>query len=201
MDDRAIPAPNVEWRQKVLGLDEDHHPKVRTMAIAVEWFCRASIRNNRERGHQLYLAGNVGCGKTHLSERARDWIAANQISAYAKGWLHGESIHLPCFFAWERLVAMDQDDYDAVIDRNMEPSRVVILDDVGAEIDRYKSEEPLMRLKQVLDVCKHKWLLITSNIQRRDWEAQFKPRVADRLADCRYVDASDVPSYRGKNKK
>lgn len=199
-DDRTIPAPDASWRRGVLRLDESHHPKVEMLGKVVEWFCRACLRNNREKGHWLVIAGGPGCGKTHCAEIAAAYIGERQIDAYRRGWLQNSSVYAPAFIRWETVADMDDGDFAAILDRLIMPARAVILDDVGAETDRFKSGVPLVRFKAVLDACSHKWLLITTNIPKRNWQKTFETRTADRLMSARFLGLFEVPSYRGKQR-
>lgn len=195
-----IPPPDTAWRAAVMKLDETHHPKVEMLAKCGEWFCRASQRNNRSKGHWLVLAGSPGCGKTHVAEKVRGYITQRQIDAYSRGWLSGE-LHAPAFLRWDRVCKMDDDDFDAVVDRVVKPARVVILDDVGAEIDQFKNGAPIVRLKAILDDCERKWLLMTTNISKPDWAETFGARITDRLKEARYLGLFEVPSYRGTRRE
>src|SRR5690349_4334470 len=53
-----------QFRQALLRLDEDHHPRVKEMAMAAEWFVRAMSVQNKTRGTRIAFSGSPGCGKT-----------------------------------------------------------------------------------------------------------------------------------------
>lgn len=202
--DRALPAPDSEWRRQVLALDETYHPKVRQLAVNMEWWIRACIRNNRDNGYWFVVAGPEGVGKTHCARRAHQYILERQIDAYHRGWLTDSSLHSPALLRWDLVADGDDADFRYTMDNEVAPARAVIIDDVGAETDRYRSAVPMARLKAVLDMADdcNKWLLVTTNIARPDWPERFGIRVAGRLGSegakqrTRYLTLFGVPSYR-----
>lgn len=185
------------WRAFHLGLDSGQHPKVEKLARTAEWFAKAYLEDDRANGDSLCLAGNTGCGKTHAARRIHAYVHARQISAWASGKF-GPVNHLgaPAFLRWEKVAEVTDSEWDEIIAGEVRPSRLVILDDIGADTDRFKSGVPARRLKEVLDAAEGKWLLVTTNIQRTNWKAHFGQRVADRLSRCRYLGLFEVPSYR-----
>jgi DNA replication protein DnaC len=195
-DDAAIPASDPTWRQRVLGLDHAFHPSVDRLAKTIEWFCRACLRNNRSKGHQLVLAGGAGVGKTHCARIAATYIGERQIDAYSRGWLNGTSLYSPAFVRWNEIADAKDHDWDAILTQLIIPARVVIIDDVGAETDQFRSGVPNNRLKTVLDDAERKWLLVTTNVPKARWEAEFGVRNADRLLPAHYLSLFSTPSYR-----
>lgn len=75
---------------------------------------------------------------------------------------------------------------------------IVLLDDVGSESDKFKSQSNVSRLRRVLATCEHKWTMVNANFQRELWPSKFDVRVADRLGSMAYLDLTGVPSYRTK---
>jgi len=145
----------------------------------------------------MVVAGQTGCGKTHVARRIHEFVGLRLVDAYHSGWLPDTKLDSPAFLRWDRVAEMDDDDWDATVDRWVMPTHLVVVDDVGAETDRYKSGVPKSRLKQLLDICEHKWMFLTTNIGREEWEPTFGQRTADRLKEAKYLSMFDVPSYRG----
>lgn len=190
---------NDRWRAFHLGMDEGHHPKARSLALNAEWFAKAYLENDRTNGDSLCIAGNTGCGKTHAARRIWQYVHARQIAAWAAGKFGPvDHIGAPAFMRWDKVAEVTDAEWVEIIASEVKPSRLVILDDIGADTDRFKSGVPARRLKEVLDAAEGKWLLVTTNIARPDFKNHFGQRVADRLTRCRYLGLFEVPSYRAK---
>lgn len=159
---------------------------------------RSCLRDARERGHWLVIIGNTGVGKTHVAERVAQYVGARQIDAWARGWWIGNHIGAPAFLRWDRVADMGEDEWRAIMEREIAGARLVVLDDVGAETDRYRSGLPTARFKAVLDHAEHKWLLVTTNVPANQWKARWGDRTADRMSQARVLDLTQVPSYRQK---
>lgn len=189
--------PCPQWRARYIGLDRGH-PTVERLALAAEWLAKSYLENDTTHGDALMIAGNTGCGKTHAAKKVLAYVSARQISAWAAGKL-GAVDHLgaPAFIRWDKAAELGDHEWKDLIDGDVKPARLVILDDIGSDTDRFKSGVPARRLKEVLDVSERKWLLVTTNIKRSDLKDQFGQRVADRLTRCRYLEMFEAPSYRG----
>lgn len=73
---------------------------------------------------------------------------------------------------------------------------LMFLEDIGPEVDRFKTGEPTERLREVLNSLKNKWLVTTTNVPISEWERRWDGRVMDRLLrNSVIVDISGVPSY------
>ena len=79
-------------------------------------------------------------------------------------------------------------------------AEIVMIDDVGSEVDKYKSGEPTSRLRQILSLCDDKFLLLTTNLTKTAFFERYDARVADRLQAAHWCDMTGVPSYRSKTK-
>lgn len=171
------------------------------MAKRMTGFATCCVRDDRRHGTWLVLAGNTGCGKTHASSAFRSWYNAVKIEAWSRGWFgRCATVQPVCWIDWPscgspRRANLERFD-DVLADAN--GSRVVVVDDIGAETDSFKSGEPAMRLTELLNVCESKWLLITTNIEPKLWDSKFDQRVADRLHKAKLMEMFDVPSYRMK---
>jgi hypothetical protein len=103
-----------------------------------------------------------------------------------------------CKFAtWSTVAELEKYGFDDWMDEAKE-SAWIVLNDVGSEVDRYKSGEPAERLRRVVDLARTKWMLISSNVPKSKWHQAFDARVADRLAGFKALDLSGVPSRRVK---
>lgn len=185
---------------KVFSL-ETHHPKVEILSKKMVGFAQCCIRNDRQYGTWFVLAGQTGCGKTHCAEKLRAWYNAVKIEAWHRGWFGGQANVSPaCWVDWPSCGSprrANLDRFDELL-ADVMGARLVILDDIGAECDSFKSGEPAMRLTELLNACRDKWLLVTTNIEPEKWDEHFDQRVADRLHQARFMVMFDVPSYRMK---
>ncbi len=187
---------NPEWRQKIIKLDETHHPKVVTLAKWIEWFIRRAALNKREKGIQIVIAGSPGTGKSHAGKRIVSFIQSHSIDLYRER--HWPNPPKAIWIDWARVSERDNEASFEDVRYEICSAEVVVLDDVGSESDRFKSQQATSRLRRVLEVCEHKWLLVNSNYQKSDWVTRFDARVADRLQAMHYLDMTGVPSYRNK---
>jgi DNA replication protein DnaC len=73
---------------------------------------------------------------------------------------------------------------------------LMFLEDIGPEVDRFKTGEPTERLRELFNVMKNKWMVVTTNVPVADWEKRWDGRIMDRmLRNSVIVDMSGVPSY------
>lgn len=185
------------WRERVFRLDTSHHPAIDRMAEAAERFCRRYGVNDRESGTTwLVLSGNTGCGKTHIARKVWRVITDYAVDiSLMPGWGIGGQ---PVMLDWADVAAEDSErGFDAFSDL-VKASQVVILDDVGSEVDRFKNGQHAERLRRILSLCERKWLLLTTNLTRASLAKTYDGRVADRMERARWVELHDVPSYRHK---
>jgi len=75
---------------------------------------------------------------------------------------------------------------------------LLVLDDLGAETDRYRSGVPTARLQRVLELMEHRWLLITTNVPKDKWRERWDQRICSRLEASAYISLFHVPDYRPK---
>lgn len=189
---------NLDFRNRLYGLTY-HHPDVNKLAEYGEWFFRRAAHNNRTEGTHLVLSGKTGCGKSHVAHRTFDQIQVWGVDmSLTAGWAG----HFPfsTFVDWSELAEADDNDQfeDALYEVNK--SDIIILDDVGAESDRFKNGINSSRLRRMLSKCEHKWLLVTTNLTKPQFDLTYDVRVADRLTSAHWVDLQRIPSYRPKLK-
>ena len=63
------------------------------------------------------------------------------------------------------------------------------IDDVGSEVDQFRSGRPTENLREMLEVRHHRrgFTIITTNIPPGEWATRWDSRVADRLIRKSYV--------------
>lgn len=73
---------------------------------------------------------------------------------------------------------------------------LLLLDDIGAESDKYKTGEATDALCQLLSSRAGKWTMVTTNIDPTEWGDRFDVRVTDRLQrDAEIVRMTATGSY------
>lgn len=182
---------------RILGLDESHHPKVASMALSAEKFAKSCLLDIRDSGTKFVLAGLTGCGKTHTVERILAYIRNYQVEAWSRGWWKGSHIPSPIMVRWVDAIRLNDDQWNEVV-HEATVARLIAIDDLGAENDRYRNDEATVRLHQIWEACSRpwKWLLVTTNVPVAQWKTRWDQRIADRLMACARIDLNSVPSYR-----
>lgn len=181
-------------REKVLGLNEDHHPKVKQLAISCDIFLISCLTDNRACGTWFIVEGNTGCGKSHCAKRIRTFYNGSKIEF----WTGGRG-HIPnaLWGYWPEVVGWKDEDFDDFVSEAC-GAKLVILDDIGAEEEKYRSGAPAARLARVLERCDGKWLFATTNVPADKWKDRWDQRASDRLLAGNRLSLFEVPSYRGK---
>lgn len=175
---------------------ECHHPKVQEMADAVTALCGCWLSHTNP--HLLIVAGNSGCGKTLISRRALTFFSRSDKLAYDSGKWPGSKFPVTEFVHWPSLcIEIEEGVKESMAVRDVENADCVILDDIGAETDRYKSGFSTGLLARVLDGLKNKWGIITTNVHPSKWRERWDKRVEDRLLrhNSQIISMFDCPSF------
>lgn len=158
------------------------------------------VRNLRDRGTWLVVSGQTGTAKSHVARKVARWWDTQKITAWDQGWLPWSDLPAAEFVLWPLACTADNREW---IDWlwQIRAARVVVIDDLGAESDRFRSGVPQERLLEVLNTCEGKWTMITTNVHPDHWAKRFDQRIADRLSAGAHVGLWEVPSYRNKLRK
>lgn len=184
-----------EFRARWIGLDEDHHPKVKTLARWTEGWIKAACTNKKSaKTRWLVFSGSCGAGKTHALKRARSYIRAHGGALWPKFYQAPPNMR---WVTWSKAVQLEKYGWDE-FEEEVRQARMVFVDDIGSEVDKYKSGEPAERLRLFLDLCESKWLLGTTNVSRTSFSRVFDARAQSRLERAAVLDLSGVPDYRPK---
>ena len=189
------------WRASNLGLDETWHPKIQILGESCERFVRSCLRDYRERGTWYVVAGNTGCGKSHVADRIRRYYDTRRISAWALGWI-GAATNIPgaAWVHWPTACEL-RDDAFAEWFEEASGARLDIIDDFGAESERFKNganDSRLLRLLEICDPRRGRWLFATTNVPPSEWATRYDQRIADRLRGANRLTLFEVPSFRVK---
>lgn len=197
----SIPKPGTgstekEWN----GLDLAYHPKVEAAIKAiVAWYNRGS--------GALVLAGNPGCGKTHLAKVVLEKYGGPRFYLdWSKETV--ETVQNAVFYAEPEMFAAIRQSYgdgkqsEAEIIRICQRSSLFILDDLGVAHIRDESlgwaQDIYWRL---FDARVEKFTLVTTNLTISEWGARIGRRAFSRLmqalgSEAAIVNLFDVPDYR-----
>ena len=185
-----------QFRADVIGLNEVD-AVVKRMSIWTEAWIKAAAINKREEGtsKRLALAGVPGCGKSHALRAAHRFLDGYASELFwERLWGHS-ALPEACFGVWSRLMERSADGFDDWMS-DAKRASWVFLDDVGADVDKFKSGEPNERLRRVLELSERRWMMITTNIEPSDWPKKFDLRVSDRLSAFRAPDLAGAKSWR-----
>jgi DNA replication protein DnaC len=157
---------------------DENVPGAKRLAMFTERWIKAAALNKRDRGTWMVLAGPPGVGKTHALKAARRFLENHAIDLWHEClWSNPPSV---LWATWSRVVALERDEWDDWL-YDLRRASVIILDDVGSEVDKYKTGEPAERLRVALDIAEHRWMLISTNLMPGQWSTAFDRRVHSRL--------------------
>lgn len=160
-----------------MGL-EVTHPEIQQMANTVERWLAQFVKAERKTEKMLIVAGPTGTGKTHVARNIKRLAGRLAFPIWESGqWSHPPRVQL---FEWARVVFMEYRNFTEWMEE-VEEADMLFLEDVGAEVDRFKSAEPTERLREVLNLFENKWLFITTNLMPEQWPIKWDDRVSDRL--------------------
>ena len=182
-----------EWGRKWLALDVTH-PDLNTAASTAESYCGRWFRNYAK-DSLLVLVGGFGCGKTHIAKRIEWFCAQAAFKALASGHWGSESVPSVFYISWpEEVSAFNEKKYGIMEDAF--GADLLVLDDVGAESDPFKTRVGIDRLCQILSRREKRFTVLTTNVAVSNWVERFDGRINDRLfRNSIIMDLSRVPSY------
>lgn len=181
-----------EFRAKVLRMNEASPGAFRLAKFTEAWI-KAAAQNKRDRGTWMVLAGPPGVGKTHALKAARRFLENHSVDLWHECfWRNPPSI---LWATWSRVVALDKDEWEDWI-YDLRRANIVILDDVGSEVDKYKTGEPAERLRVALDISEHRWMLMSTNLMPDQWATAFDRRVQSRLQPAVVLDMTGFNDFR-----
>ena len=187
-----------KWQQKWIGLSVVS-PDIQRLADAAEAFCGRFYRNNTKKS-LLVIVGNFGSGKTHTAKAIFRFCLAAAMSAYEAGhWGKGDGkIPSAIFISWPEAANAFAEKQFGIMEDAVE-TKLVILDDIGAETDQYKSGLSKDKLCQILSRREKRFTVITTNVAPENWTEMFDGRVDDRL--CRNSVICDITKVKSFAKK
>ena len=152
------------------------------------------------RPQKLVLTGPSGCGKTALARALFRWANASAMSAWGQGqgpW--GETFPRVDFLRWQETSDLLEGAKSSMVEilGDAIAHSMLVIDDIGAESDRFKSGKAIDALGYLLTRRQDfGFTMLTTNIPQDGWKDKWDARVADRLLrDSTIIDMSQVPSW------
>lgn len=151
----------------------------------------------------MVLTGPPGTGKSHAGRFVvkifNNWIW-DAICSGETGWPTHTKPSADKI-DWSKFVRQfdgtDEEDKRRLMEDTLS-NHLLFIDDLGSEVDRFKSGQNKALLREFLDECRNKWVLISTNTPREKWSALYDARVASRLSAARYVSTDGIPDFRPK---
>lgn len=176
-------------------MDEEASPGAKRIARFAEGWIKAAANNDpAAKSRWLVLAGATGIGKTHALRRAYAFLRNHSGDLWPRPYPTPPGV---VCYTWSRIVGLGPLSWDD-IEVEAHRARMVLIDDMGTEVDRFRTGEPAERLRCLLDVCVGKWLLVTTNVPKARFADVFDVRVQSRLERAVVLDLVGVPDYRPK---
>lgn len=156
----------------------------------MDWF-------QHKRARRLVLTGPSGCGKTQLAKAIYRWAMAVSMMAWEKRhWSRPPGAGL---IIWQEICDRLEDPRSSMVellaDAVAEP--LLIVDDIGAESDRFKSGKSTDALCYLLTRRQDSgFTMLTTNVPPDGWQIKWDERVRDRLLrESTVIDMSECPSW------
>ena len=192
-----------EWQRKWLNLEVTSPVIQRAADVVEKWAARFGHHkltdttdvDPHKTGH-LVIVGDYGIGKTEIAERMLEWARGTRLIVWPKFWPRPPRVE---FVEFGSVAFLETEEFKIWLADHTEVNAgtdLMFLEDIGAEVDRYKTGEPTERLREILNAFKSKWLVITTNVPVDQWEERWDGRVQDRLLRNSIVlDLSEAESY------
>lgn len=198
-DPRTAPGkpfkPSADWRAKWLKLDESAHAEVASLALQAEQFAKRLAFNDRNGPRLLVLGGKNGVGKTHVARAVHRYFNAVALDCMARGNWRCDSVPHSMFCEWAELAECEPGKSVSAWD-DATAADLLVLDDVGADVDRFKSGLPVANLARMLNARERRWTIVTLNHPPGAWVDRFDKRVSDRLhRHAAIVELKEAESY------
>ena len=167
---------------------------MQVLATAAEKFCGRWFNNKSDKS-LLVIVGVYGNGKTHTARAIYKFCSDAAMSAFETQRWGGGKIPSAIFISWPEASSAFADKRFGLMQDAVE-NDLVVLDDIGAETDQFKSGICKDKLCQILSRRERKFTVVTTNIGPANWETELDGRINDRLMrNSVIVDISNVPSY------
>ena len=199
----SLPGPEDRRRKADLWLSrwapnwEPYDPEVTRMGRVAGGWATGALVNRVNHPKILLLASSPGCGKTMLARSAFRFWRACGVSSWSQGHWGPDRAPNAHWCEWSTIAESPLGDRPGTW-TDAEQSDFLIIDDVGSEVDRFRSGLPTENLRLILE-RRHRrrgFTLISTNLLRSEWLARWDARVTDRLFRNAYTfQCSSMLSY------
>jgi len=187
--------PDANWRAKWLRLDETVHAEVAELARIAENFAKRAASNDPTGPRLLVLGGGCGTGNTHVARAIVRYFNAVAVTVWERGRWPSHVVPSAAFVEWPE-IAEAEPGGNSNLWASAVATDLLVLDDVGAESDRFKSGLPVANLARILNSRERRWTCITTNFPPDFWAERYDKRVADRLhRRATLHEIKEAPSY------
>ena len=182
------------WQRRILGLLVTH-PQIQAMATHVERWCAGMLAGTGAR--RMVIVGGSGNGKTHVLRALWTWHREIPQSRWQPTCRDTDNDGFSCqLFDWPTLYRAgaklgQESRWEDAINCGL-----LLLDDLGAEVDGFRSGEPTGLLRHLVGCRERQWTVVTTNIPQSNWAKVWDERVSDRLMrNSSIFDLQGAPSF------
>ena len=182
------------WQRRILGMFVTH-PAVQEMATRVEKWCAGMLAGTGKR--RLVIIGGSGSGKTHVLRALWTWHREIPQSRWQPTCRDADNDGFSCqLFDWPTLYRAGAKLGTESRWEDANNCGLLLLDDIGSEVDGFKSGEPTGLLRALIGSRDRQWTVCTTNIPQANWPRLWDERIADRLMrnSCIF-DLQGAPSF------
>lgn len=182
------------WQRKWLNLDVTR-PQIQDAANIVEKWAARFARNKKDT-RLLVIVGDYGVGKTEIAEHLKRWSKAVRSTIWGMGWTTPPRIE---FVEFGKVAFLETAEFRNWLEGHNTPGHetdLMFLEDIGAEVDKFRSGEPTERLREIFNDMKNRFMVVTTNVPSAQWETRWDGRIMDRLMrHSEIIEMTGVPSY------
>lgn len=153
------------------------------------------VRNERMTDTLLVVHGRNGCGKSTAAKGLVKYFNAYRMWAFGKGFWGVNPPSLAIFVDWAKIAETKPDERDDFW-RECSDASLLVLDDVGADTDRFRSEVSTDNFRRMLQHRERRFTMVTTNVPPAQWQERWDARVADRLLrNADVFEIANAPSW------
>lgn len=118
-----------------------------------------------------------------MARRVSGWAQAAAFAVYCESRSNAIAIPAVSFIEWSTASTPEKLDERSWIERlsEIDADSLVVVDDIGSEVDRFKTGANIERLCMLLNRRAGKFTIITTNHAPETWHQVWDARVSDRL--------------------
>ena len=169
------------WLQRNCPEFVAYDPQVRVMGTVVARWAMLAVRNTIGLPKLMVVCGRSGCGKSLMSRAVHRYWWSLPFEAKAEHW-PGNAMPSVHSCAWSKIADTPIEQKGGYFS-DVAASDLLVLDDVGTEVDQFKTGRPTENLREMLERrhTRRGFTLITTNVLENEWGEKWEARVADRL--------------------